>query len=215
MNTVLQEDHLILSGFAMTVALFLVAAVGAIVVGTGTAAMRVSPLPPLRWVAATYVGLVRNTPLTVVFFIVVFGLPQVDITLPFFTFAAVALVLYTAPFVAETLRSGIRSVPVGQLEAARSLGMTFPKVLHIIVIPQAARTVVAPMASVLIALLKNTSVASAFGVVEAISTMNSLASVHSSVVIWFLVATAVGYVVLATTLGRTFALIERRVEVLR
>lgn len=215
MDVVIQELPTILRAFGITLRLFVVAGIASLVLGIITAAMRVSPLPPLRWVAAAYVSLVRNTPLTAVFFVVVFGLPQVNIHFEFFTFAIIALSGYTATFVAETLRSGIQAIPRGQLEAARSIGMTFPKLMIHIVMPQAARTVVAPMASVLIALFKNTSIASAFGVVEAISTMTSLVNVHSSEVLSIMFAIALGYIVIALALGRIFARLERKVAIAR
>jgi glutamate transport system permease protein len=178
--------------------------------------MRVSPVPPLRWAAATYVELVRNTPLTVVFFLVVFGLPQVDIgtnttRLPFFRFAVIALTVYTASFVAEAVRSGINSVPAGQAEASRSIGMTFGKTLRLVVLPQAFANIVPPLASVFIALLKNTSIAAVFGVAEALQRTQFLVNRFGNEVLWLLAGTAFGYVVLALTASALFRLLERAV----
>lgn len=215
MEAVLNNLDVLLRAFRTTLTLTLVAAAGALVLGTLVAAMRVSPVPPLRWAAATYVRLVRNTPLTVVFFLVVFGLPEVGIVLHFFTFAVIALTVYTASFVAEAVRSGINAVPVGQAEAARSIGLTFPQTLSTVVLPQAIRTVVPPLASLFIALLKNSSIASAFGVTEAVGGMTGLINRHGSEVIWIIAATAFGYVVLALFFGRLFAWLERRVAIAR
>ncbi|MBE4719526.1 amino acid ABC transporter permease [Pseudarthrobacter sp. AB1] len=210
-----QAAPIIFQGFVTAWQLALIASVGALLLGFITVAMRVSPVPPLRWGAAAYITLVRNTPLTVVFFIVAFGLPQVDIHLPFFTFAVIALAVYTATFVAEAIRSGIHSIPTGQLEAAKSIGMTFPKIMQHVVLPQAWKAVIAPMASVLIALFKNTSIASAFGVAEAISKMTSQVNVHSSQVILIMFITTCGYVLTGLVMGRVSALVERRAVVLR
>jgi glutamate transport system permease protein len=215
-GTVVDNLDLYLQGFRTTVSLTLLAAVGALVLGTLIAAMRVSPVPPLRWAATTYVELVRNTPLTVVFFLVVFGLPQVDIgtqttRLPFFRFAVVALTVYTAAFVAEAVRSGINSVDAGQSEASRSIGMTFGQTLRLVVLPQAFRNVIPPLASVFIALLKNTSIASAFGVAEALQITNGLINRFGNQVLWLLAGTAFGYVVLALTASAAFRLLERAV----
>lgn len=215
MNAVLLEAPSILSAFLLTLQLFALAAVGSLGLGVLVASMNVSPIPPLRWAAQGYIRVIRNTPLTVVFFLVVFGLPQLEIRLPYFTFALVALILYTATFVAEVLRSGINAVPIGQVEAARSLGLPFGKVLGKIVLPQAARSVVPPMTSVMISLFKNTSVASAFGVFEAIATMTSLVNKHSSSVLWIMAATAALYILIAYVFGTLAAWFERRVEVKR
>ena len=212
MNDVLSNLDVFVKGFRTTVSLTLLAAIGALLVGTLLAAMRVSPVPPLRWVAAAYVRLVRNTPLTVVFFLVVFGLPEVDVKLPFFRFAVLALTIYTAAFVAEAVRSGINSVPPGQAEASRSIGMTFSQTLRLVVLPQAFANIVPPLASVFIALLKNTSIASAFFVFEGVQAMNQLINSFGNAVIPIIVAAALGYLVLALVSAYLFSLLERAVS---
>jgi glutamate transport system permease protein len=217
MSTVLENSDVYLAGFRLTVQLTLLAAVGALVLGTLIAAMRVSPVPPLRWAATAYVELVRNTPLTVVFFLVVFGLPQIDIgtnttRLPFFRFAVIALTVYTAAFVAEAVRSGINSVSAGQAEASRSIGMGYFKTLRLVVLPQAFANIIPPLASVFIALLKNTSIASAFGVGEALQRTSGLINRFGNEVLWLLAGTAFGYVVLALTASALFRLLERAIS---
>lgn len=153
-----------------TLVLFVGGGVVALVLGTIVGAMRVSPIPIARSVGAVYVNTVRNTPLTLVFFAFAFALPpllglrltaQVSLTL-----AILALGIYTATYVAETIRSGINTVPVGQAEAARAIGLPFAQVMSLVVLPQAFRSVVPPMMSVFIALLKNTTVAAGFSVAE-------------------------------------------------
>ena len=129
--------------------------------------MRVCPIPPLRWAGSTYVNLVRNTPLTLVFVFVVFGLPRLDIRFSFFVFAIIALTVYTSTFVCEALRSGINSVDGGEIEAARSIGLPFRQVMSLVVLPQAFRAVIPLLSNVFIALTKNTSIAVAFSVAEA------------------------------------------------
>ncbi len=213
MDAVLDNLDVFVEGFRTTVSLTLLAAVGALLLGTLIAAMRVSPVPPLRWAGTAYVHLVRNTPLTVVFFLVVFGLPEVDVKLPFFRFAVLALTLYTAAFVAEAVRSGINSVPAGQAEASRSVGMTFFQTLRLVVLPQAFGNIVPPLASIFIALLKNTSIASAFFVFEAIQAMNQLINANGNAVIAIIVAAAVGYLLLALVASLLFGLLERTVRV--
>jgi glutamate transport system substrate-binding protein len=152
---------------ANTLLLFFAGGAVALVLGTVVGAMRISPVPVARAVATTYVGAVRNTPLTVVFFFFAFGYPALGLPTPGYVVLAIgALGTYTATYVAEVLRSGISTVPAGQAEAARALGLPFSKVLSLVVLPQAVRSVVAPMVGVLIALLKNTTVAAGFSVAE-------------------------------------------------
>jgi glutamate transport system permease protein len=215
MKDVLDNLDVFVKGFRTTVSLTLLAAIGALLLGTLIAAMRVSPVPPLRWAAAGYVRLVRNTPLTVVFFLVVFGLPEVDVKLPFFRFAVLALTIYTAAFVAEAVRSGINSVPPGQAEASRSIGMTFSQTLRLVVLPQAFANIVPPLASVFIALLKNTSIASAFFVFEGVQAMNQLINKFGNSVIPIIAAAALGYLLLALVSSFLFGLLERAVTASR
>ena len=215
MDAVLDNLDVFVRGFTTTVTLTLVSVVGALVLGTVIAAMRVSPVPPLRWAGATYVQLVRNTPLTVVFFLVVFGLPEVDITLSFFVSAVLALSLYTAAFVAEAVRSGVSSVAAGQSEASRAVGMTFGQTLRLVVLPQAFANIVPPLASVFIALLKNTSIASAFFVFEGVQSMNQLINANGDAVLAILAAAALAYLGLALLASALFGLLERAVSVSR
>jgi len=150
-----------------TVVLFFGGAVIAIILGIIVGAMRVSPIPVARAVGTVYVNWIRNTPLTLVMFFFAFCMP---LLLPgranFLVLAVWALGIYTATYVAETIRSGINTVPVGQAEAARAIGLTFGQVMTLVILPQATRSVIPPMMSVFIALLKNTTVAAGFAVVN-------------------------------------------------
>ncbi|GAA4490516.1 amino acid ABC transporter permease [Microbacterium panaciterrae] len=150
-----------------TIVLFLGGGALALVLGTIVGAMRVSPVPIARGVGTVYVNLIRNTPLTLVFFFFVFGYPKLDLPeIPFLPLGIIALGIYSATYVAEVLRAGINTVPVGQAEAARAIGLSFGQVMTLVVMPQAFRSVVPPMMSVFIALLKNTTIAAGFGIAE-------------------------------------------------
>lgn len=150
-----------------TLLLFAAGGVLALVLGTIVGAMRVSPIPIARAVGTAYVNVIRNTPLTLVFFFFVFGYPQLGLPkLDNTVLGILAIGIYTATYVAETLRSGINTVPVGQAEAARAIGLSFGQVMGSVVLPQAFRSVVPPMMSVFIALLKNTTVAAGFSIME-------------------------------------------------
>lgn len=215
MEAVIQNADVIVAAFWITIKLFVYAGLGALVIGVVLAGMRVSPVAPLRLASTLYVQIVRNTPLTLILLMANFGLPEVGIVLDFYTFALIGLTLYTSAFVAEAVRSGMNAVPIGQAEAARSIGLTFGLTLRLVVLPQAFRTVVPPLGSVLIALLKNTSVASAIGVPQAMQQMSTLAVRNPSDVIEILIAVALIYAALALTLSAIFRLLERRLAVAR
>jgi glutamate transport system permease protein len=214
-QTLLDNIGEILDGFQLTLVIFAGGTVLALAVGTVLAAMRVSPVPPLRWAGAAYVNVVRNTPLLLIFIIVVFGLPEVGVKLSFREFAILAVGTYTAAFVTEALRSGINTVGPGQAEAARSIGMTFGQTLSQVVMPQAARSVIPPIGSILIAMLKNTSVAAGFGVIEATGTLRNLGRDHPQSLYWLFFGIAAGYVILVMLISVVFRVLERRLVVVR
>ena len=215
MDAVLDNLDTYREGFVTTLELSALSSVLALVLGTLLAAMRVSPVPTLRAAGATYVELVRNTPLTVVFFFVVFVLPQLDILLPYFAFAVIALTVYHAAFFCEAVRSGINAVGVGQAEAARSIGLTFGQSLRLVVLPQAFRTVIPPLINVVIALIKNSSIAAAFGVIELTATGTRLANANGDAVLAVLAGVAVCYLILTLPSGWLAGRVERRLAVAR
>ncbi|NAZ85070.1 amino acid ABC transporter permease [Kineococcus indalonis] len=202
-----------------TVVLFAWSAVGSLVLGTLLACLRVAPSAAMRAAGTAYVNLVRNTPLTLVMFFSVLALPQLQIRFgdslntQFRVFAVLALVAYTSCFVCEAIRSGINTVPVGQAEAARAIGLPFGQVLTLVVLPQAFRAVVPPMGNIFIALVKNTSVASAFSNYELISAMRNLIEQNGNAVISILVGITAAYVLLVAVVALAFNRLERAVGV--
>ena len=218
MDLVLENFDLFLRAFRLTVGLFLVSALASLVLGTLLAAMRVGPVAILRSAAATYVTVVRNTPLLMIFILIAIGLPKVDITFrsverlgidSFFFRGCLALSLYTCTFVAEAIRSGINAVPLGQAEAARAIGLTFGGTMTNVVLPQAFRATVPPLASVLIALLKNTSVAAVFGLLEATARMKYFQ--NKTAVDWpVFIMFAIGYILLVELVSLGAGRLERR-----
>ncbi|MCD0484686.1 amino acid ABC transporter permease [Streptacidiphilus sp. ASG 303] len=211
------RDHnlaLFRDGFLHTVELTAISGLLALLLGVLLAAFRVSPVPPLRVFGTVWVNVLRNTPLVLLFFAVVFGLPKIGVSLDYFTFAVLALGCYTSSFVCEAVRSGINTVPLGQAEAARSLGMTFGQTLRLVVLPQATRTVVAPLGSVLIALAKNSAIAGAFNVFELYGVMRTWNERgYDIVAIFFWVA--VGYLVITFAISGLFRALENRLAVAR
>jgi glutamate transport system permease protein len=215
MNVLLDNLGLYGSAFAGTIQLFLVSAVGSLLLGTLLAAMRVSPVPILRTFGAGYVTIVRNTPLTLVFFAFAFAYPRLEIVdLSFFARACAALIVYTAAFVCEVVRSGVNTVPVGQAEACRALGFTFSQTLGAVVLPQALRSVVPPLTSVQIALLKNTTIAAGFSVFEAGGIYQNLSERGYNVLVGLLWV-ALGFLILVVPLTLLQRSLERRWSVAR
>jgi len=205
-----------LTGFRMTAQLTVVAGAVALVGGLVLAALRVSPLGPLRSLATAYVEVLRNTPLTLVFFFLVFVAPQFGVLAPLgFWTAVFALSAYTSAFVCEAVRSGINSVGLGQAEAARAIGLTFGQTLSLVILPQAVRTVIPPLISVFIALAKNTSVASGFATVELMASGRRLTVSNPADSIWILVGVALFYLVITIPSGIVAGIVERKVAFAR
>ena len=216
----------IIEAFWITIQLTVLSALGALILGTVVAAMRLAPVPTLNWLGTAYVNVLRNTPLTLVILFCSFGLAQtlgvtlVDPTSPTsirdsnFRLAVLGLTLYTAAFVCETVRAGVNTVPLGQAEAARSLGFTFGQNMRIILLPQAFRAVIIPLGSVLIALTKNTTIASVIGVAEAALLMKEMIENTAALLVVGAIF-AVGFVVLTLPLGLVFGWLGRRLAVVR
>ncbi|WP_299299883.1 amino acid ABC transporter permease [uncultured Brachybacterium sp.] len=215
MDTFLIERDMLWTAFSTTLTLAAISGAISLVLGTLIAALRVSPYAPLRALATAYTEFLRNTPLTIVFFFYVFVTPSMGFTFDYKVAAVIALSCYTSAFVAEAVRSGINSVTVGQAEAARSLGMSFSQNLSIVVLPQAFRTAIPPLISVFIALVKNTSVAGAFGVFELFALSKRLTNVYSADVIAILVGVALCYLLLCIPLGQLAGHLERKVAFAR
>ena len=222
MDAVIENFPLLWGGFLRTLALLGIAGIASLVIGTLVAGMRLSPISSMRTVATVYTEVLRNTPLTLVLFgfaviVPILGLQPrgVDSQTQFFILAAVGLSLYTSPFIAEAIRSGVNSIPVGQAEAARSIGLGFGATLSSVILPQAIRMVIPPIVNVLIALTKNTSVAGGFFVVELIGASRAAINERGDEVVAILLSVAVFYLAVTIPLGRLQAYVEKRVAVLR
>lgn len=205
-------------GFQLTLVLFVCSAILATIVGTVLASMRVSPVMPFRAFGTSYVNIFRNTPLMVLFILFVEGFPVIGIKPTmgwlglnvFEVLAIMALSVYTAAFVCEAVRSGINTVDPGQAEAARSVGMGFGATLRFVVLPQAFRAVIPPLASTYIALLKNTSVAAAFGVTEATYQLSRMIEKTIAPTLVAFLGIAAGYIILVWVIAVCSALLERK-----
>jgi glutamate transport system permease protein len=216
------EGYDLLGAFWTTVQLTVYGAIGSLIWGTLLAAMRVSPVPLMRGFGTAYVNIVRNIPLTIIIVFMSLGVFQtLSIKLGAerfetinFRLAVVGLIAYTSAFVCEALRSGINTVPVGQAEAARALGLNFTQVLRLVILPQAFRSVVGPMANVLIALTKNTTVAAAIGVTEAAFLMKEMIENEAQLILISAVF-AFGFVCLTLPTGLFLGWVSKKVAVKR
>ncbi|MBO4272472.1 amino acid ABC transporter permease [Microbispora triticiradicis] len=222
MEAVVDELPVILGAFWLTVKLTVVSGLISLVWGIVLAAMRVSPLPVLRGAGALYVNVLRNTPLTLIIVFCGLGLGTVmdvqfsdDLSLNSFWLSIIGLSAYTSAFVCEVVRAGINTVPLGQAEAARAIGLTFLQTLRLVILPQAVRTVIAPLGSLLNALVKNTTVAAAIGVMEAALRMKNLFDAHGDAIIPIFLGFAAGFVVLTLPLNLLSGRLARRLAVVR
>jgi glutamate transport system permease protein len=235
MSVLVDRFDVFASGFWLTLQVCILAAVGALIVGTVAAVLRISPLPPLRAAGTAYVTVFRNVPLTVVMFFAAFGLPELGssagflklpgltaifsrlgIDLPYFRFAIVALSLYTGAFICEALRSGVNAVAAGQAEAARALGLTFGQSLRHVILPQAWKAAIVPLGSVIIAMIKNSALVGFFGVVGDLSqTADQLVSAEGLPLIPVFIGISIGYLIMTVPLGVLLDQVERRRAVAR
>jgi glutamate transport system permease protein len=215
-------EYNVLAAFGITVLIMLGSALGALLIGTVVAIMRVSPVPFLQQVGALYVNLVRNTPLTLIIvfcnigFIVNLGLSvSNDIQRNNLVWAVIGLSIYHAAFVCESLRSGVNTIPQGQAEAARSIGLTFGQSLTEVLLPQAFRGAITPLGNTLIALTKNTTVATAIGVAEISGLMKEMIEFRSDLLIPIFLIVALGFVALTLPMGLLTTFLSNRLAVKR
>lgn len=225
-NAFFAEWDQVQAGFVLTLWIFAFSVVIATVLGTVLGSFRVSPIPSLRAAGTLYVNVFRNTPLVLILVMGGFVIPTLGFSdlgfdfglYQFNTFAVMGIIglsVYTAAFVCEAVRSGVNSVPAGQAEAARSIGMGFGQSLRLVVLPQAFRVIIPPLASIYIALAKNTSVLAIVGVAEAAYVMRKLGNQFTSDIYPIFIGFALGYVLIVLVISGIANLIERKLAVSR
>jgi putative glutamine transport system permease protein len=213
------ELYLFPGGLWITVQLAILSLLGSLVLGTLIAIFRVAPARPLRWIGGGYVEIFRNTPLLVQLFFLYFATPYVGIYLGTretfaFNAALLGLALYHAAYVAEVVRGGLLGIDKGQIEAARSLGLTHLQALRYIQLPQTFRSVIPPLGNVSIALVKNTSLAATIGVADLLYAGEIVESRTFRAEEAF-AAVALLYLLLTVPLGIGVNWLERRLQVAR
>jgi glutamate transport system permease protein len=218
----LLSQYNVFAAFGMTLLLTFFSAIGALVVGTIVAILRVSPVPLLQRVGALYVNIIRNTPLTLIIIacnivmIVNLGLSlSDDLVRNNIIWAIIGLSVYHAAFVCEALRSGVNTVPPGQAEAARSVGLTFGQSVREVMMPQAFRGAITPLGNTLIALTKNTTVATAIGVAEIAGLQREMTEFRSDLALPIVLIVAIGFVIITLPMGLLTSYLSSRLAVRR
>lgn len=220
-NTLI-SDYDFIHAIGMTLWIGLWSIVGALLIGTFMAILRLSPVPTLNWVGAIWVTVMRNTPLT----LIVIGvnlvlLLQLNIRVgsslesTFLWLAIFAMAIYHSSFVCEAIRSGVNTIPLGQAEAARSIGLTFSQSLRHIILPQAVRGAITPLGNVLIALIKNTTVVTAIGVFQISAAMSNIIEKRPDLLWLTFGLVAVTFIALTLPLGLLTGYLSNRLAVKR
>lgn len=221
------NDFNVLAAFWMTIKLAFWSAIFALLIGTVVAIMRLSPVGVLISAGAAYVTLVRNTPLTLIILFTSLGLwgqlgiePASRDSATFiidlnFRLAVIGLSVYHAAFVCEAIRSGVNTIPLGQAEASRSIGLTFGQSLRYVILPQGFRGAITPLGNVLIALIKNTTVAVAIGVNEAAFALRNMIEFRPDVILLNFFVIAIGFVILTLPTGLAISYASQRFVVRR
>jgi len=217
---ILDFPEIFMGGLWLTMQISGLGLIGALLLGIVVALFRISPLAPLRWIGAGYVEFFRNTPLLVQLFFLFFGLPVLGIRLSQDTFvtifwvAIIGMSLYHGAYMGEVIRGGLLGIDKGQIEAGRSLGLSYGKMLRYVQIPQAVRAVIPPLGNIAIALVKNTSLAATIGVFELLQVAQVVESRTFRAAEAF-TAAAMLYLVLTLPLGAAVNYLERRLLVAR
>jgi glutamate transport system permease protein len=214
MNTVLSFAWRFIEGMGVTIELSALSFAMAFLLGVALTVMAVGPLAPLRWLAATYIEVMRMTPLLALLLLFVFGLPKLGFMYSLTMSSVLVLGFYTAAWIAEVLRAGVNAVPPGQIEAARSIGMTFTQVIGNVVIPQAVRTVIPPLGNLFVNQIKASAIAAAIGVFDITYTAQRINFKTAQAVPTF-AAAMFAYMVLTVPLGLLMRRLERSMAVAR
>ncbi len=200
----------------LTWKLTLVSFVPGFLLGTAVAVLRLLPVPPLRWVLTGYVEIFRNIPSVALLIFIVFALPDLNVVIDYEPSVILALTLVCSAFTADYLRSGINTIPGSQIEAALSLGMRPRHIIAVVVLPQALRSVVQPMTSLLIALMLSTSLASQVPLAgrELTSLVSKIANDSAAGMAAFAVAAAL-YVATGLLIAWAGATLDKKLRILR
>ena len=204
-----EYPRLLWQGLGLTLAVSLCALIVSVVIGTLLGIVRVFRVPVLGALGNAYVEVVRGIPLIVLLSVIYFGLPALGLTLEGFPAAVIALGLYSAAYTSEIVRGGLTSVPAGQVEAARSLGLTRPQAIRYVILPQAWRVALPALGNEFVSLILGSSLASAVTLQELFSQGRYITNTTYRQFEVYAVLAAV-YFLLTFTLTRLIRALERR-----
>ena len=209
-------DHLpaLLTGFRMTVVLSLLSMGLGTLVGVVLVVLRLAPSAPVRGAARLVIEFFRNVPILIQLFFYYYGLPRLGVSWSAFTCATVGLSLYSGVYIAEALRSGVLAIDRGQWDAGLAAGLSRLQTVRHVVLPQAVRLVIPPLANLLVFTIKTSALASAITLEELMHVTETLESETFRTFELF-TATAVGYLVLTIPLGGAARWLERRLVIQR
>ncbi|MCB5953063.1 amino acid ABC transporter substrate-binding protein/permease [Enterococcus sp. BWT-B8] len=202
----------LLSGLWMTVQLTLISFVLALILGVIFGLFSVSPVKALRVISTIYVDIIRGIPLMVVAFFIYFGLPGIlGFNIPVFIAGIITLTLNASAYISEIVRGGINAVPVGQMEASRSLGLSYNKTMRKIILPQAIKIMIPSFVNQFVISLKDTTILSAIGLIELLQTGKIIVARNLQSTMVYLII-AVMYLILITSLTKLAKVLEKRVK---
>ncbi|AVF26114.1 polar amino acid ABC transporter, inner membrane subunit [Paenibacillus larvae subsp. larvae] len=197
------------AGYTLVLAFFTV--ICGTILGIFICLMRISKIKIVKGIAAAYIEFLRGTPLLVQLYIIYFALPQFGISLPGMVSGIAALTLNSAAYVAEIFRAGIESIDKGQMEAARSLGMTHNMAMKLIIIPQAIRNILPALGNEFIVIIKESSIVSIVGITDLMFNADTVRGVTYKAFEPLIVA-AVVYFIMTFTLSKLLGKFERRIK---
>ena len=209
-----QYRDLFFEGLLVTLQLTVLSFLFAMLVGTVMAIFRISPIAPLRAVGLIYVDIFRNVPLLSLIIVVVYALPEIGLMWSYNNSVIISMSLVGGAFICESLRAGINSVPAGQIEAARSLGLGFTGTVRYVVLPQAFRSMVQPLVTTFIGIFLSSSLAGTVGVMDLTATVTYINNREARGLMTFMVA-AIIYLVISLGAGAVGDRLERKLQVLR
>lgn len=204
----------LLSGFGITVSSAVLTIILASLLGMIFGIALTYGWRPLRWLIRLYVDMLRGIPVLVLILFAYYGLSLFKINVPPFWAGVIALGAFSTAHIAETIRGGIQSLPHGQTEAAKSIGLQFHQTLAYVIIPLATRRVLPPWMNTCAEIVKNTTLLSIIGVVEFLLSNQQAIARNYMVLQFYLFATGV-YLLINFTISQFGAMLERRFAHLR
>lgn len=204
--------HMLLTGAKVTLQASLLAVFFGSVCGTLVGAMRVSPIAPLRSVAAAYIYTIRGTPLLIQLFLIYFGLPSLGLNLPAFAAGIIGLSINSSGYVGEIVRGGIEAVPKGQWEASKVLGLSYIKTMRFIILPQAIRNMLPAIGNEFVTLIKESSLLSTLAITELTMVGQQVRSVTYASFETF-IAVGIIYLVMTSSTSLLLQYVEKKWQV--